>query len=121
MQVLERSGGWAEFRAALREIAAPVATFLYADRGGAIGLQVAGWLPVRSIDTGLLPVPGRSSFYDWRGYIPFDDLPSAHGRDLEWLASSTRSDDALFERPVAWLLNRFDVGLVEIGVRQQPA
>ena len=103
---LQHASNWPEFRLALRSIPAPATTYLYADRGGAIGMQVAGRLPVRWIDTGLLPVPGSSGFYDWRGFIPFDALPTAHGKDLPFLIASSRPSDEQFEHPVAWLWAR---------------
>ena len=94
---------WSQFRAALRRVPAPAATYLYADRAGAIGTQVAGQLPIRTIDTGLLPVPGRSSFYDWRGFMPFDALPSSYGDDLAFLVASTRPPRTEFPEAVAYL------------------
>ena len=99
---LQRCGDWACFRDALRELPAPAATFLYAD-ATAIGTQVAGDLPIRSIDTGLLPVSGASRFYDWRGSIPFDELPSAYGPNLAAQVVSSHPDGDAFRHPVSWL------------------
>jgi penicillin amidase len=65
----------AGFRAALATHHEPVFVFVFADRAGRGGRQVAGWLPARSMPTGLVPVPGRSSFYDWQKPIAFDALP----------------------------------------------
>ena len=100
---VQASAGWEEFRGALRELIAPAMTWLYADREGNVGTQVAGHLPLRSIDTGLLPVPGRNGFYDWRGSMPFDDLPHSFGDDVPWLIARSRPPDRSFARPVAWL------------------
>ena len=95
-----------QFRRALRKIPAPVATHLYADRSGVIGMQVAGRLPVRPIETGLLPVRGNSRLYDWRGFIPFDALPSVHGKELSYLVASGRPPASDFDHPVVWLWSR---------------
>jgi penicillin amidase len=65
----------AEFRNALASHHEPVFVFVFADAAGHGGRQVAGWLPARSMPTGLVPVPGRSSFYDWRSRVAFDALP----------------------------------------------
>lgn len=100
---LQRARGWKDFRRALREFPAPVSTFLYADVEGNIGQQVAGHFPVRSIETGLLPVPGGTRYYDWRGYIPFDQLPRSFGNDIPWIVVSTRPRRDAFPRPVTWL------------------
>ncbi len=64
-----------EFRAALAAHGEPVFAFVFADAAGHGGRQVAGWLPERAMPTGLVPVPGRSPWYDWRGRVSFDALP----------------------------------------------
>jgi penicillin amidase len=97
------AGDWQEFREPLRELAAPAMTWLYADRDGNVGTQVVGRLPLRSIDTGLLPVPGSTGFYDWRGFMRFDDLPQSFGADVPWLIARSRPADESFVRPIAWL------------------
>lgn len=100
-----RAANAAELRAALREHHEPILAVAYADDRGAAGLQLAGTLPRRRLDTGGVPVPGRSGDYDWTGTVPFDLLPelpltgdrsivvAADGRigpldaadDIEWL------------------------------------
>jgi penicillin amidase len=77
LQRAAHAGDGAAFRAALAEHHEPVFVFLYADAAGAGGRQLAGWLPRRSIPTALVRVPGRSGWYDWRGRLPFEELP--HG------------------------------------------
>ena len=44
---------------------------------GNIGYHAAGRLPVRRGWQGDLPVDGASGQFEWDGYIPFDQLPSA--------------------------------------------
>jgi len=99
---LQRCADWECFRAALRDVRAPAATWLFADPNG-IGTQVAGDLPIRALDTGLLPVSGSSRFYDWRGVIPFDELPSKYGTNLGPQVVSTHLDSEAFQYPVSWL------------------
>jgi penicillin amidase len=65
------------FRASLAAHHEPVFAFVYADTNGRGGRQVAGWLPERAMPTGLVPVPGRSPWYDWRGRVPYGALPHA--------------------------------------------
>lgn len=64
-------------RAALASHQEPALVFVYADAVGRGGRQVAGWLPARNMPTGLVPVPGRSPWYDWHGRVPFESLPHA--------------------------------------------
>ena len=50
---------------------------LYADVDGNIGYQMVGRVPVRDRGEGLVPSPGWSGQYEWRGSVDFDDLPRA--------------------------------------------
>jgi len=72
---INRARNWAEFLAALSHQGAPALNYLYADRQGNIGYSLAGKIPIRPRPPTLLPQPGWSEQEDWRGYIPFDDLP----------------------------------------------
>jgi penicillin amidase len=68
---------WDEFRQALRYWDAPSQNFVYADTAGNIGYQSPGKIPIRVPGhDGSVPVPGWTGEYEWRGYIPFDELPS---------------------------------------------
>jgi penicillin amidase len=78
-----------DFRAALAEHHDPVLAIVYADAEGQGGLQVAGWLPKRAMTTNLVPVPGRTRWYNWRGRLPFEQLPHvALGPDVGWLIAA---------------------------------
>lgn len=70
-----RSG--ASLRKALAGHHDPVLAVAWADAHGEAGVQVAGWIPRRGLPTGLVPVPGRSAWYDWHGRVPYDELPRA--------------------------------------------
>lgn len=73
---LNQADGWTSFRAALSRHPGPGLNFIYADREGNIGHQVAGRLPNRTNFSGDFPVEGASGTYEWDGAIPFDQLPS---------------------------------------------
>ena len=64
-----------EFRAALRDFHAPMQNVVYAHQSGSFGFATLGRLPIRPRGAGLRPVPGWTGEYDWRGFVPFDDLP----------------------------------------------
>lgn len=72
---LNQASNWAEFRHALERYPGPGFNFVYADREGNIGLQVAGRLPVRK-KPGELPQPPGAAADEWAGVIPFAELPS---------------------------------------------
>jgi penicillin G amidase len=74
---LNRAGGAAELREALRLWTAPSQNFVFADTEGNIGYVMAGLVPKRRKGTGLTPVPGWSGEYEWDGWVPFEELPQA--------------------------------------------
>ena len=73
----DRAQNWQQFTAALARFPGPGSNFVYADVDGNIGYHAAGRLPKRRGYAGDLPVDGSSADFDWDGYIPFDQLPSA--------------------------------------------
>lgn len=73
---LNRAKNWQEFRGALRRLPGPNINVLYADADGNTGWQVAGRLPVREGFDGSEPVDGSSGRFDWKGFVPFEELPS---------------------------------------------
>ncbi len=68
---------WEAFRQAASSFHVPAQNLVYADVDGNIGYQMPGLVPIRKAGDGRLPVPGWTGEYDWAGYIPFEDLPSA--------------------------------------------
>lgn len=75
---LNRARNWEEFQAALMDWAAPAQTVVYADADGNIGQVLAGAIPRREQNLGLLPAPGWDPAYDWLGMIPWDELPRTY-------------------------------------------
>jgi penicillin G amidase len=74
---INRASNWDEFRAAASQWGTPAMNLLYADVEDNIGYQMAGRVPVRARGEGLVPSPGWSGQYEWRGAVDFDDLPRA--------------------------------------------
>lgn len=73
--LFNQAQNWEEFRAAARDFVAPAQNLLYADVDGNIGYQMPGNIPIRAQGDGTIPVPGWTDEFQWRGYIPFDELP----------------------------------------------
>ena len=66
---------WDEFRKAFAILLAPGQNVMYADVDGHIGYQATGKVPIRSAGDGSLPVSGSDDAHEWKGYVPFDDMP----------------------------------------------
>lgn len=75
---LDRAQNWQQFGAALSKFWGPAQNFVYADRAGNIGYQASGRIPIRKDFFGDVPLDGASGNFEWDGYIPFDQLPSAY-------------------------------------------
>jgi penicillin amidase len=89
MMAAARASSAEELRQALAMHHEPVLLVVYADAGGAAGVQMAGFLPKRSLPSGLVPVPGRDSTYHWSRRIAFADLPRRElGRRGGWIVAS---------------------------------
>ena len=73
---LNRAKSFEEFREAFRYFDGPVLNVTYADIQGNIGYQTAGLIPIRAAGQGRVPMPGWTGELEWRGYVPFDELPS---------------------------------------------
>ena len=72
---INQAQNFAEFREAAALLAAPSQNLVYADVAGNIGYQLPGMAPRRGKGDGRTPSPGWDEAYDWRGMIPFAELP----------------------------------------------
>jgi penicillin amidase len=101
---LARARDERQLRAALADHEEPPLVVVYAAASGAAGLQVAGWIPSRSLPSGLVPMEGRARWYDWRGRIPFDALPGRRLGDRGWaIAADNPLPSAGSDQAVEWL------------------
>lgn len=76
--VLNKAKDWNDFRKAAALFEVPAQNLIYADVDGNIGYQSPGRIPMRGKGDGRYFAPGWDPEYDWTGYIPFEDLPSAY-------------------------------------------
>jgi penicillin G amidase len=69
---------WSEFRKAFSNFGAPGQNVMYADVDGHIGYQSTGRVPIRAAGDGSLPVSGSDDAHEWKGWIPFDEMPRVY-------------------------------------------
>ena len=72
---LNMARNWDEFRHALSQMGSPGQNVVYADVEGHIGYQSSGLVPKRAAGDGLVPASGSDESHDWKGYIPFEEMP----------------------------------------------
>lgn len=85
---VNKAGNWSEFRNALRNYSLPGQNFVYADDKGNIGYQCAAKLPIRAIVSSTFVCSGESDQYDWKGYVPYEQMPSFFNPDSGFIATA---------------------------------
>lgn len=85
---MSKATQWQEFRDALKSFAAPAQNFVYADVDGNIGYRTGGKLPIRNIKGPTLPFPGWTDEYEWKGYVPFDQMPQVLNPNEGYVATA---------------------------------
>jgi penicillin G amidase len=78
---LGKAQNWKEFREIMKNVWGPAQNAVYADVAGNIGYVMAARVPIRKKGHGEVPVPGDTDLYEWKGYIPFEELPQALNPD----------------------------------------
>jgi penicillin amidase len=104
--LINLANNWEEFRAALSYWDVPSQNFVYADVDGNIGYQSPGKIPMRVVGhQGLVPVPGWTGEYEWRGFIPFEELPSVFNPPTGFIATANNKvvpDDYPYHLAYEW-------------------
>lgn len=72
---LNRAQDWDAFVAALSEWGLAPQNVTYADRDGNIGYLLAGAIPIRRQNLGIIPAPGWDGGHEWTGMVPPNELP----------------------------------------------
>lgn len=88
---LNEAKDFAGFRAAASLFDVPAQNLVYADRSGNIGYQAPGKLPIRGAGDGTMPQPGWDSAYDWRGFIPFSELPVVYNPESGYIVTANNA------------------------------
>jgi len=75
---VDSAENWDEFRKAFSTFGAPGQNVMYGDVDGHIGYQATGRVPIRAAGDGSLPVSGSDDAHEWKGFIPFDEMPHVY-------------------------------------------
>lgn len=109
---LNRATNWSDFRKAAALFSVPSQNLVYADTAGHIGYQAPGKIPVRRSATpgappGFWPSPGWDSQWDWKGYVPFDDMPNTFDPAEGFIVTANQAVSA---SPTPFLTSEWDYG-----------
>ncbi|WP_050614903.1 penicillin acylase family protein [Bacillus testis] len=72
---MNKADSWNAFEKALEKFRTPAQNFVFASKDGTIAYKANGNIPIRKKGDSMLPVPGWNDEYEWKGFIPFDELP----------------------------------------------
>jgi len=86
--LINKSKGWNDFKVALRYFTAPGQNFIYADKYGNIGYICAAKLPLRNSISPTLIYDGTTSANDWKGYVPYEEMPKLFNPSQNFIASA---------------------------------
>lgn len=87
LYLLNRAKNWTDFREAVKTFVAVSQNIIYSDVEGNIGLQTCAGLAIREGN----PIgiyPGDTSLYDWKGFVPFEELPFTYNPECGYVASA---------------------------------
>ncbi|MCK5822186.1 MAG: penicillin acylase family protein [Bacteroidales bacterium] len=84
---LNQARNWTEFREAIKTFVTVNQNIVYADTEGNIGLHSTIGIPLRE-SGGIGVYPGDTSLYDWKGLVPFEELPFSFNPESGFLSSA---------------------------------
>ncbi len=79
---------WDEFSKTVKTFSVPGQNIIYADTIGNIGWRAAARIPIRKDGESLVPRPGWDSDYDWKGFVPFDEMPYIYNPQKGYIATA---------------------------------
>lgn len=85
--LLNRVSDWKDFRSALSTFRAISQNFAYADVEGNIGLNSGGGVAIRK-GNGTIIRSGETDEFDWKGYVPFEQLPTSYNPEIGYVSSA---------------------------------
>jgi len=85
---VDSAQNWGEFRKAFSTFGAPGQNVMYGDVDGHIGYQATGRVPIRAAGDGSLPASGSDDAHEWKGWIPFDEMPHVYDPPAGILATA---------------------------------
>ncbi|WP_077358464.1 penicillin acylase family protein [Virgibacillus halodenitrificans] len=86
---INKAENWNQFEKGLEKFLAPAQNFVFASNDGTIAYKANGNIPIyESGDDALLPLPGWEKGKEWKGFIPFDELPTVINPDKGYIATA---------------------------------
>jgi penicillin G amidase len=95
--MVNHADNWEDFKDAFRTFISISQNIVYADKKGNIGLYCCAGVPVRKRDKVFAVLPGNTDEYDWKGMVPFDELPNEYNPARGFVSSANcRTTDSRY-------------------------
>jgi penicillin amidase len=93
---IDAARDFTQFRDAAKDFAVPSQNLVYADTAGNIGYQAPGQVPIRVSSTkgappGYWPAPGWDPKYDWKGFVPFAQMPMSYNPPEGYIVAANQA------------------------------
>lgn len=97
---------WNEFVEACSLMSIPSLNLVYADVDQNIGYYMTGQVPIRAKSKGLLPNDGENNDADWKGFVPFEEMPHQFNPKKGYFYTCNHkvvSDDFAYDLGSIWM------------------
>jgi len=88
LYLMNRAKNCEDYKNALKTFVSISQNIAYADVDGNIGIYCAAGVPIRDGWNGLQIVPGDTDKYDWKGLVPFEELPHSYNPKSGFVSSA---------------------------------
>ena len=86
---INRAEDWETFEKGLEKFIVPTQNFVFAGKDGTIAYKANGKIPIyETSEDALLPLPGWEAKYEWKDFIPFDELPRIVNPEKGFIATA---------------------------------
>lgn len=89
--LMNQATGADDFSRGLRELTVPGQAVVYADVEGNIGYWTTGRVPIRGNRQVMLPLSGATAASEWKGFVPFEQLPKLWNPPEGFIACSNQN------------------------------
>ncbi len=79
---------WGDFTSGVELFGVPGQNIVYADVDGNIGWRPAVYIPIRKKGYSMIPRPGHDLDYDWKGKVPFEEMPYMFNPKKEYISTA---------------------------------
>ncbi len=102
--LVNKAENWNEFLSGVKDFTVPGQNFVYGDVAGNIGYVCAARLPIRNNISPTLVYDGTTSSNDWRGFVPFKEMPKLFNPPQNFIASANNKtvDDFKYHISNIW-------------------